>query len=119
MAEKDSKKPNKTEGGSSPQSEPLAEAAAGSDNVSQASDPIQNDPFHVLSAVYEDTERLFEEYGKAERFTRKAEIVEHICNSFIVHASLEEEILYPACRKLVDSQKLEEAQVENDSAKTS
>ncbi len=119
MAEKDSKKPNKTESGSPPQSDSSAQANARlSGDADKESGIQENDPFEPLSADYEETKRLFEEYEKTERLTRKSKIVEQICSSFIVHATLEEEILYPACRELVDDQKIDEAQVENDSAKT-
>lgn len=49
---------------------------------------------------------------------RKRELAEQICQALTVHASIEEEIFYPAARKAIkDNALMNEAAVEHDSAK--
>src|SRR5581483_2597020 len=49
---------------------------------------------------------------------QKYKLARQVCLELIVHTKLEEEIFYPACReKQVDSDLLDQAQVEHDGAK--
>lgn len=72
----------------------------------------------MLSADHRKVEELFEEFKNASSEEEKPEIVKQICTELIVHATLEEEIFYPACRDSdVEDDMLDEAQVEHDGAK--
>lgn len=72
----------------------------------------------MLKADHRKVEGLFEKFESASSASEKAGIVRQICNELIMHTMLEEEIFYPACReKQVESDILDEAQVEHDGAK--
>jgi hypothetical protein len=75
------------------------------------------DAIALLKADHRKVEELFEKYEKARG--RKAEIAKQICMELIIHSMIEEEIFYPACRQAgVDSDMMDEANVEHDGAKT-
>ncbi len=70
----------------------------------------------MLKADHRKVEELFEKYEKARG--KKADIAKKICLELIVHAMLEEEIFYPACREAgVEDDMMDEAAVEHDGAK--
>lgn len=72
----------------------------------------------MLRADHRKVEGLFKKYERAESDSQKKELAKQICDELIVHATLEEEIFYPACREAeVDDDLLDEAQVEHDGAK--
>jgi hypothetical protein len=75
------------------------------------------DAIALLKADHRKAEDLFKKYESARG--RKAEIAEQICMELIIHSMIEEEIFYPACREAgVDSDMMDEANVEHDGAKT-
>jgi hemerythrin superfamily protein len=68
-----------------------------------------------VKAMFEQYEKLAEEGGKAS--DRQA-LAETICDMLTVHATVEEEIFYPAIRKATeDNELVDEAQVEHAAAK--
>src|SRR3954466_5841212 len=74
------------------------------------------DAIALLKADHRKVEELFEKYESARG--RKAEIAKQICMELIIHSMIEEEIFYPACREAgVDSDRMDEANVEHDGAK--
>jgi hypothetical protein len=74
------------------------------------------DAIALLKADHRKVEDLFETYEHAR--TRKADIAKEICLELTLHTMVEEEIFYPACRKAgVESDMLDEANVEHDGAK--
>ncbi|HVV26421.1 MAG TPA: hemerythrin domain-containing protein [Rhizomicrobium sp.] len=74
------------------------------------------DAIALLKADHRKVEALFEKYESARG--RKAEIAHQICLELTVHALIEEEIFYPACREAgVESEMMDEANVEHDGAK--
>ena len=62
-------------------------------------------------------EDLFAQFEKASGDGRKQAIAEQICMELTVHATIEEEIFYPACEGKVEEELLKEAYVEHDGAK--
>jgi hypothetical protein len=75
------------------------------------------DAIALLKADHRKVEELFEKYETARG--RKAEIAKQICMELTVHTIIEEEIFYPACREAgVESDMMDEANVEHDGAKT-
>jgi hemerythrin superfamily protein len=71
----------------------------------------------MLKQDHRRVEALFDQFEQADD-ERKERLVEQICAELIVHTRLEEEIFYPACREAgVESEKLDESQVEHDGAK--
>lgn len=77
----------------------------------------QMDAIKLLKQDHREVERLVEEFEKA-RSPRKAQIADEICRMLTVHATIEEEIFYPAAREALKEEDLvEEAEVEHQSAK--
>jgi len=76
----------------------------------------RKDAIALLKADHRKVEELFEKYETARG--RKADIAKQICMELTIHTMLEEEIFYPACREAgVDSDMMDEANVEHDGAK--
>jgi hypothetical protein len=73
------------------------------------------DAIALLKADHRRVEELFAKYSKARG--KKAEIAKQICQELTIHTIIEEEIFYPACRGVVEDDKLEESYVEHDGAK--
>ena len=62
---------------------------------------------------------MFEQFESASSEDKKAEIAKQVCTELIIHAMIEEELFYPACREAgMDSDMMDEANVEHDGAKT-
>lgn len=80
------------------------------------------DAIALLTADHREVKALFDKYDKladtkAEASDRQA-LAETICDMLTVHATVEEEIFYPAARKAIqDDDLLDEAQVEHAAAK--
>lgn len=76
----------------------------------------------LLSADHKEVKKLFKEYDKLAKGEgteeEKQAVAEQICAMLTVHASIEEEIFYPAAREAMDEPDLlDEAEVEHASAK--
>jgi len=77
-----------------------------------------SDAISLLKADHRKVEDLFEKFEKARDADRKQELVKQICTELVVHATLEEEIFYPACKgQIKDDDLLDESYVEHDGAK--
>jgi hypothetical protein len=78
--------------------------------------PAAKDAIALLKADHRKVEDLFEKYETAR--SKKADIARQICMELTIHTIIEEEIFYPACRAAgVESDKMDEANVEHDGAK--
>ena len=80
------------------------------------------DATKLLSADHKEVKKLFKEYDKLAKGEgsdeEKQAIAEEICTMLTVHATIEEELFYPAAREAMDEQDLlDEAEVEHASAK--
>ena len=75
------------------------------------------DAVALLKADHRTVEELFEKFEKASGDGKKKAIAEQICMELTVHATIEEEIFYPACEGKVEEDLLKEAYVEHDGAK--
>jgi hemerythrin superfamily protein len=82
----------------------------------------KSDATVLLQRDHNDVKKLFKQYekladGEAEGSERQA-LAEQICTMLTVHATIEEDIFYPAAREAeVDDDLLDEAEVEHASAK--
>lgn len=75
------------------------------------------DAIALLKADHRKVEDLFEKYENARG--KKADIARKICLELTIHTKIEEELFYPACRGAgVESDMMDEANVEHDGAKT-
>src|SRR6267378_6688504 len=80
--------------------------------------PEQADAISLLKADHRTVEDLFAKFEEARDAERKQGLVREICTELSIHATLEEEIFYPACKgKIEDEDLLEESYVEHDGAK--
>jgi len=77
----------------------------------------KQDAIALLKADHRTVEDLFEQFEKASGDGRKRKIAEQICLELTVHATIEEEIFYPACEGKIEEDLLKEAYVEHDGAK--
>ena len=75
------------------------------------------DAVALLKQDHRTVEELFAQYEKAGGDGRKQKLAEEICLELSVHATIEEEIFYPACNGKVEDDLLKEAYVEHDGAK--
>ncbi|MCX7360385.1 MAG: hemerythrin domain-containing protein [Alphaproteobacteria bacterium] len=75
------------------------------------------DAVALLKADHRKVEGLFEKYESAKGSDRKAALAKEICTELCVHATIEEEIFYPACKGKVEEDLLDESYVEHDGAK--
>jgi hemerythrin-like domain-containing protein len=82
------------------------------------------DAVALLKAEHDQVNRLFEEFERATRSrganasNRKADLAAEICHQLTIHATIEEEIFYPAAGDAVkDEGLIPEATVEHQSAK--
>lgn len=60
---------------------------------------------------------LFEKFENAKDTKAKKALATEICTELSVHATIEEEIFYPACKEAVEDDLRTEAYVEHDGAK--
>src|SRR4051812_13666453 len=90
-----------------------------SSKVDQAASPSKtSDAIALLKGDHRTVEKLFAQFEAAQEDTQKSDIATQICRELIIHAMLEEEIFYAACKgKGVEESNLNEAQVEHDGAK--
>ena len=77
----------------------------------------KQDAIALLKADHRKVEDLFEQFEKASGEGRKQKIALEICLELTVHAQIEEEIFYPACKGKVEGDLLDESYVEHDGAK--
>lgn len=80
------------------------------------------DAVKLLTADHKEVHALFLQYKKLVKAQAPADerqsVAEQICEMLTVHATIEEEIFYPAAREAgVDSAVLDEAEVEHGTAK--
>lgn len=80
-------------------------------------EPRDIDAIALLKADHRKVEDLFEKFENEKNDRKKAALVEEILTELTVHATVEEEIFYPACQGTVDDDMLDEAHVEHDEAK--
>jgi hypothetical protein len=75
------------------------------------------DAISLLKADHRKVEGLFEEFEKAKTPAQKEKVARKVCIELIVHATIEEELFYPAVRGKIEDDDLDEAYVEHDGAK--
>jgi hypothetical protein len=77
----------------------------------------KQDAIALLKADHRKVEDLFTKFEAAKDAGRKQSLAKQICTELTVHATIEEEIFYPACKGKVDDDLLNEGYVEHDGAK--
>ncbi|HEX4894074.1 MAG TPA: hemerythrin domain-containing protein [Hyphomicrobiaceae bacterium] len=77
----------------------------------------QQDAIALLKEDHRTVEELFAQYEKARGDEKKSELANRICMELTIHATIEEEVFYPACEGKVEEELLSESYVEHDGAK--
>ena len=75
------------------------------------------DAIALLKADHRKVEDLFAKFQKAKDKRTKKALADEICTELTVHATIEEEIFYPACDGKVEDDLRLESYVEHDGAK--
>ena len=79
--------------------------------------PKPMDAIALLKNDHRTVEGLFERFEKTSAKAAKEKIAKQVCLELMVHATIEEEVFYPAVKGVVDDDLYEEALVEHDGAK--
>lgn len=82
-----------------------------------AHDKSNLDAIAMLKADHRKVEDLFSKFESAKGSSKKQALAEQICLELTVHATIEEEIFYPACKGAVKEDLVNEAYVEHDGSK--
>lgn len=82
-----------------------------------ARDKSDLDAIAMLKADHRTVEDLFSKFESAKGSSKKQALAEQICMELSVHATIEEEIFYPACKGKIEDDLLNETYVEHDGAK--
>ena len=88
-----------------------------SSNGKSATKSKGTDAIALLKADHRKVEELFETYENAKSKSVKTKLAQQICMELTIHATIEEEIFYPAVKGEVEDDMLDEAYVEHDGAK--
>jgi len=100
------------------QSTPSSQTETLSTQQESNSSNQQQDAVSLLKEDHRKVTELFEKYQNSESEAEKKQLALQVCTELIVHTRLEEELFYAACREhQVESDLLDEAQVEHDGAK--
>jgi hemerythrin superfamily protein len=75
------------------------------------------DAVTLLKSDHRTVEELFERFENSNSKVSKAKIAQQVCMELMVHATIEEEIFYPAVKDSVEEEIHHEAYVEHDGAK--
>jgi len=76
-----------------------------------------NPALAILKQDHDSVKKLFDEFEKAERRPEKKRIVQQALKELRIHASIEEQLFYPAVRKPVGADIMNEADEEHHVAK--
>jgi hypothetical protein len=76
-----------------------------------------SDAIALLKSDHRTVEELFERFEKTKGKAAKARIAQQICLELSVHATIEEELFYPAVKPDVEDEVYDEAHVEHDGLK--
>ncbi|MGN6151434.1 MAG: hemerythrin domain-containing protein [Lysobacteraceae bacterium] len=94
-----------------------SEATEASDTTTTEGASAKEDAITLLKADHREVEKLFAQYQATESDDDKTRLTQQICRALSIHARLEDEIFYAACREHdVDTDLMDEAQVEHDGA---
>ena len=75
------------------------------------------DAIALLKSDHRKVEDLFAKFESARSGEKKKALAEQICLELSVHAKIEEDIFYPACKGNIDDELWHESYVEHDGAK--
>lgn len=101
-----------------PSAKSLTKAPGKKVAVRKKAAPKAQDALALLKADHRLVSGLFADFEKTRSANKQKQIVERICTELVVHATVEEEIFYPAVKlALKDKELVPEATVEHTSVK--
>jgi hypothetical protein len=78
----------------------------------------RDDAIALLKADHREVERMFGEFESTRSHDRKSDLAARICSALKVHATIEEEIFYPAYLEATEDTEIHhEAEIEHEGAK--
>jgi hemerythrin superfamily protein len=93
-------------------------AAKRASNTRRSATAGTRDAIALLKADHRQVEQWFEQFESSRSEAKKSDLAQKICQALKVHASIEEEIFYPAFLEATEEKDLHhEAEVEHDGAK--
>ena len=82
------------------------------------SQSVKPDAIALLKADHRQVAEWFEQFEKSRSDAKKKDLATRICNALTVHATIEEEVFYPAFLEATEDKDMHhEAAVEHDGAK--
>ena len=76
------------------------------------------DAIKLLKDDHRQVEEWFDDFENTNSASKKQKLANQICLALTVHAQIEEEIFYPACREAgVEDDMMDEADIEHEGAK--
>jgi hemerythrin superfamily protein len=75
------------------------------------------DALQLLKKDHSEVDALFTEFEESTDADEKADLAARICRMLTIHASCEEELVYPAAHQAIDEDLVYEAEVEHQCAK--
>jgi hemerythrin superfamily protein len=92
--------------------------AKGKSKSNDKSNGAPKDAIALLKADHRQVEEWFEQFEKTESEGKKQDLATKICDALTVHATIEEEIFYPAFLEATDDKDIHhEAEIEHEAAK--
>lgn len=79
--------------------------------------PAPSDAIALLEQDHREVEAMFEEFEQLDSKAEKSKLAAKICVALTMHATIEEELLYPPAHEEIEEDLVDEAIVEHDSAK--
>lgn len=79
--------------------------------------PAPSDAIALLEQDHREVEAMFEEFEQLDSKAEKSKLAAKICVALTMHATIEEELLYPPAHEEIEEDLVDEAIVEHDSAR--
>lgn len=79
--------------------------------------PAPSDAIALLKQDHREVEAMFEQFEQLDSKAEKARLAAKICVALTMHATIEEELLYPPAHEEIEEDLVDEAIVEHDSAR--
>ena len=96
----------------------MAKRQSKTQSQKRAKGKAAEDAIELLTADHQRVKELFTKFESESSQDEKQAVARQVCEELVMHAVLEEDIFYAACREHgIEEQMLNEAQIEHDAAK--
>ena len=79
--------------------------------------PAPSDAIALLEQDHREVEAMFEEFEQLDSKAEKSKLAAKICVALTMHATIEDDLLYPPAHEAIEEDLVDEAIVEHDSAR--